>query len=56
MMQKRILGDLEVSALGYGYLALETVYGPATDRQEGLTGRRAVGSAKQDTSGARLIE
>jgi aryl-alcohol dehydrogenase-like predicted oxidoreductase len=34
-MQKRTLGDLEVSALGYGCMGLETVYGPATDRQEG---------------------
>ena len=34
-MQKRMLGDLEVSALGYGCMGLETVYGPATDRQEG---------------------
>jgi aryl-alcohol dehydrogenase-like predicted oxidoreductase len=30
-----MLGDLEVSALGYGCMGLETVYGPATDRQEG---------------------
>ena len=35
-MQKRMLGDLEVSAIGYGCMGLETVYGPATDRQEGI--------------------
>jgi len=37
-MQKRKLGrsDLEVSAIGYGCMGLEAVYGPATDRQEGI--------------------
>jgi aryl-alcohol dehydrogenase-like predicted oxidoreductase len=37
-MQKRKLGrsNLEVSALGYGCMGLEAVYGPATDRQEGI--------------------
>ena len=37
-MQKRTLGKsgLEVSALGYGCMGLEAVYGPATDRQEGI--------------------
>jgi len=37
-MQKRTLGrsHLEVSALGYGCMGLEAVYGPATDRQEGI--------------------
>ena len=37
-MQKRTLGKngLEVSALGYGCMGLEAVYGPATDRAEGV--------------------
>ena len=35
-MQKRMLGGLEVSAVGYGCMGLEAVYGPATDRQEGV--------------------
>jgi aryl-alcohol dehydrogenase-like predicted oxidoreductase len=37
-MQKRTLGHrgLEVSAIGYGCMGLERVYGPATDRQEGI--------------------
>ena len=37
-MQKRKLGrsSLEVSAIGYGCMGLEAVYGPATDRQEGI--------------------
>ena len=37
-MQKRTLGKsgLDVSAIGYGCMGLEAVYGPATDRQEGV--------------------
>jgi aryl-alcohol dehydrogenase-like predicted oxidoreductase len=37
-MQKRTLGrsNLEISAIGYGCMGLEAVYGPATDRQEGI--------------------
>jgi aryl-alcohol dehydrogenase-like predicted oxidoreductase len=37
-MRKRTLGrsNLEVSAIGYGCMGLEAVYGPATDRQEGI--------------------
>jgi aryl-alcohol dehydrogenase-like predicted oxidoreductase len=37
-MQKRTLGHggLEVSAIGYGCMGLESVYGPATGRQEGI--------------------
>jgi aryl-alcohol dehydrogenase-like predicted oxidoreductase len=37
-MQKRTLGKggLDVSAIGYGCMGLETVYGPATDRHEGV--------------------
>jgi aryl-alcohol dehydrogenase-like predicted oxidoreductase len=36
-MKKRTLGhNLEVSAIGYGCMGLEAVYGPATDRQEGI--------------------
>jgi len=37
-MQKRTLGrnGLDVSAIGYGCMGLEAVYGPATDRQEAV--------------------
>ena len=35
-MKKRKLGDLEVSALGYGCMGLSYGYGPATDRAEGI--------------------
>jgi aryl-alcohol dehydrogenase-like predicted oxidoreductase len=37
-METRTLGHpgLTVSAIGYGCMGLETVYGPATDRQEGM--------------------
>jgi aryl-alcohol dehydrogenase-like predicted oxidoreductase len=37
-MQTRTLGSsgLTVSAIGYGCMGLEAVYGPATDRQEGV--------------------
>lgn len=37
-MKTRTLGNsgLAVSALGYGCMGLEAVYGPATDRQEGI--------------------
>ena len=37
-MQKRLLGrnGIEVSAIGYGCMGLESVYGPATDRQEAI--------------------
>jgi len=35
-MQKRKLGSLEVSALGYGCMGLDYGYGPATDRQQGV--------------------
>jgi len=37
-VQKRNFGrsNLEVSAIGYGCMGLEAVYGPATDRQEGI--------------------
>ena len=37
-MQTRNLGHraVEVSAIGYGCMGLEAVYGPATDRQEAV--------------------
>jgi aryl-alcohol dehydrogenase-like predicted oxidoreductase len=35
-MQKRKLGELEVSAVGYGCMGLSYGYGPATDRQEAI--------------------
>ena len=37
-MQTRTLGSggLDVSAIGYGCMGLESVYGPATDRHEGV--------------------
>ena len=39
-MQKRTLGNsgLEVSALGYGCMGLDGMYGPVTDRQDGVAG------------------
>jgi aryl-alcohol dehydrogenase-like predicted oxidoreductase len=42
-MKKRTLGKsgIEVSALGYGCMGLEDVYGPATDRREGIRVIRA---------------
>lgn len=33
-MQKRKLGNLEVSAIGLGCMGLSHGYGPAADRQE----------------------
>ena len=35
-MKKRKLGNLEVSAVGYGCMGLSYGYGPATDRAEGI--------------------
>jgi aryl-alcohol dehydrogenase-like predicted oxidoreductase len=35
-MEKRALGILEVSAIGYGCMGLDASYGPQTDRQEGI--------------------
>jgi aryl-alcohol dehydrogenase-like predicted oxidoreductase len=35
-MQKRKLGTLEVSAIGYGCMGLSYGYGPASDRHEGI--------------------
>src|SRR4029453_603 len=35
-MQKRKLGKLEVSAIGYGCMGLSYGYGPATNREEGI--------------------
>jgi aryl-alcohol dehydrogenase-like predicted oxidoreductase len=42
-MQKRLLGrsGLEVSALGFGCMGLSSVYGPAGDKQEGISLIRA---------------
>ena len=42
-MQKRTLGNrgLEVSALGFGCMGLSAVYGPPTEREEGITIIRA---------------
>ena len=41
-MQKRKLGkDLEVSALGFGCMGLDSGYGPPTDRQQGIALMRA---------------
>ena len=42
-MKRRTLGNsgLAVSALGYGCMGLESVYGPATDRQSAITIIRA---------------
>ena len=40
-MKTRTLGNLAVSAIGYGCMGLEGVYGPATDRQAGTAIIRA---------------
>jgi len=40
-MKKRKLGNLEVSAIGYGCMGLSYGYGPATDRHEGIALIRA---------------
>ena len=42
-MKTRTLGNsgLAVSAIGYGCMGLEAVYGPATNRQEGIAIIRA---------------
>src|SRR5919205_2588845 len=40
-MQKRKLGNLEVSALGLGCMGMSSGYGPAADRQEMISLIRA---------------
>ncbi len=40
-MRKRMLGNLEVSALGYGAMGLSSGYGPATDKQAAIALIRA---------------
>jgi aryl-alcohol dehydrogenase-like predicted oxidoreductase len=35
-MKKRKLGNLEVSALGFGCMGLSYGYGPATDKQQAI--------------------
>src|ERR1700719_722989 len=40
-MQKRILGNLEVSALGFGCMSISANYGPAADRNQGIKVIRA---------------
>jgi aryl-alcohol dehydrogenase-like predicted oxidoreductase len=40
-MQKRKLGNLEVSALGFGCMSISANYGPAADRNEGIKVIRA---------------
>jgi len=40
-MKRRKLGNLEVSAIGYGCMGLDANYGPAADRQEGIRVIRA---------------
>src|SRR5579863_2203614 len=40
-MQKRKLGNLEVSALGFGCMSISANYGPAADRTQGLKVMRA---------------
>jgi aryl-alcohol dehydrogenase-like predicted oxidoreductase len=55
-MQKRKLGkDLEVSALGFGCMGLDSGYGPPTDRRQGIALIRAAaerGIAHFDTAEA----
>jgi aryl-alcohol dehydrogenase-like predicted oxidoreductase len=36
IMQKRELGNLEVSALGFGCMSISANYGPAADRNRGI--------------------
>jgi aryl-alcohol dehydrogenase-like predicted oxidoreductase len=40
-MQKRRLGNLEVSALGFGCMSISANYGPATERNQGIEVIRA---------------
>ena len=40
-MQKRKLGNLEVSALGFGCMSISANYGPAADRNQGIQVIRA---------------
>jgi aryl-alcohol dehydrogenase-like predicted oxidoreductase len=40
-MQKRMLGTLEVSALGLGCMSMSALYGPPANRQEMITLIRA---------------
>ncbi len=41
-MQKRKLGNLEVSALGFGCMSISANYGPAADQNQGIKGIHAV--------------
>src|ERR1700692_3435079 len=41
IMQKRKLGNLEVSALGFGCMSISANYGPAADRNQGIEFIRA---------------
>jgi aryl-alcohol dehydrogenase-like predicted oxidoreductase len=41
IMQKRKLGNLEVSALGFGCMSISANYGPAADRNQGIKVIRA---------------
>ena len=40
-MQKRKLGNLEVSALGFGCMSISANYGPAADKNQGIKVIRA---------------
>src|SRR6266699_5968795 len=40
-MQKRKLGNLEVSAIGFGCMSISANYGPAADRKQGIEVIRA---------------
>ena len=40
-MQKRKLGNLEVSVLGFGCMSISANYGPAADRNQGIRVIRA---------------
>jgi hypothetical protein len=53
-MKHRTLGTggLEVSAIGHGYIGLERVYGPATDRHEGVRIIRAAFERRRITRNA----
>ena len=40
-MEKRKLGSLEVSAIGFGCMSISANYGPAADRKQGIEVIRA---------------
>jgi aryl-alcohol dehydrogenase-like predicted oxidoreductase len=43
-MKRRKLGNLEVSALGFGCMNMSFGYGPAADKQQAIAVRRTLGT------------